>query len=539
MSARNANVEVVEGLRRAEIKLNQPDSSAFRQRVLILLSVYRLIVSLALMSGSVWLFDEFLEQTNIQITAIAYVIYACTFLLLHKRISTGSVSRYFLFDLVFILAMMLLLIAERNALSVLLTVFVLAYAALAGPKNAIAMAAAASLMILGVQANEFISGHATVYGFLVPGGLGLVYFIAATIFSHLARQAQENRQLAEKLGIDLRNMAELNGYIIQRMDSGVIVIDGKNNIQLTNDAAWYLLGMQSRSAIVSLDNMSAPLHHRLQEWRATSTTDERSVSITGASDVMPRFIPLGQTRREGVLILLEDASLLNQQAQQLKHSALGRLTASIAHEIRNPLGAISHAAQLLVESSALDTADRRLAEIIHQNAGRTNNVIENVMQLTRKEKAHPERIPLKTWLHDFVAEFARAQQLENGQLQIDVSPDDLVLAFDAGHLHQILANLCQNAMAHGVAHAQRKIIQIKAGKFPGGGVVLDIIDFGPGIDPETAHKIFEPFFTTASRGTGLGLFIAKELTAANQAKLDYVPVPSGGSCFRITHKGEQ
>jgi two-component system sensor histidine kinase PilS (NtrC family) len=230
------------------------------------------------------------------------------------------------------------------------------------------------------------------------------------------------------------------------------------------------------------------------------------------------------------LILLEDSAQLAHKTQQIKLASLGRLTASIAHEIRNPLGAISHAAQLLAESDKLDQGDKRLTEIICNHSKRVNTIIENVLQLSRRSASHPQELALANWLSEFKKEFVQMDGLRSKQLELDIEPEDVRIQVDPGHLHQVLTNLCQNAFEHaGDETAVR--LQVRRGDKT--AVWLDVVDNGPGIDAETAEQMFEPFYTTASSGTGLGLYIVRELCEINQARLSYHPVPEGGSSFRI------
>ncbi|MEW8525719.1 MAG: ATP-binding protein, partial [Candidatus Thiodiazotropha endolucinida] len=233
-----------------------------------------------------------------------------------------------------------------------------------------------------------------------------------------------------------------------------------------------------------------------------------------------------------MLIFLEDTSQITREAQQMKLASLGRLTASIAHEIRNPLGAISHASQLFDESPNLNPADQRLTEIIKTNTARVNQVIENVLQLSRRDPGKPQNIQLKPWLERLIAELIKHQGFESKELFLQIEPANTEINADPEQLRQIVANLINNAREHGPKDGLKVHVI--------GGItqefnhpVVDIIDNGPGIDPKVARQIFEPFFTTRSAGTGLGLYIARELSESNHIRLEYIPGPTGGSCFRL------
>lgn len=225
--------------------------------------------------------------------------------------------------------------------------------------------------------------------------------------------------------------------------------------------------------------------------------------------------------------------LLSKKVKQTRLAALGRLSASIAHEIRNPIGAISHAAQLLAEDAKLADANRRLAEIIRTNTERVSTIIGNVQQLARREGTRPERMPIGEWLTDFVEEFVVTGGHQPGQLVAELPDPDLEVRVDPSHLHQILWNLCENAFRYSVQMAEDKV-EIRVGRLAGSNrPYLEVLDRGPGIDSTITDRIFEPFFTSSASGTGLGLFIARELAQCNRALLAYEARQGGGSVFRI------
>jgi two-component system sensor histidine kinase PilS (NtrC family) len=191
---------------------------------------------------------------------------------------------------------------------------------------------------------------------------------------------------------------------------------------------------------------------------------------------------------------------------------------------------MSHAGQLLRESPALTPDDRQLTDIIEKNAVRVSQIIENVLQLSRKDSTRQQRIELVTWLEGFLEEFRATMQLESGRLAVEVAVPGLEVQFDASHLHQVLWNLCDNALKHAAAVP----VLLRVGRIASSGrPYLEVADRGAGIDPGKAERIFEPFFTNGAGGTGLGLFIARELCQTNGALLAYEARSGGGSIFRI------
>jgi len=233
------------------------------------------------------------------------------------------------------------------------------------------------------------------------------------------------------------------------------------------------------------------------------------------------------------LIFLEDTSIVAERVQQSKLAALGRLSASIAHEVRNPVGAMSHAAQLLQESPNLSAPDLRLSSIITSNAERVSTIINNILQLSRRETTHAQSLSLNGWVEEFSHQFEQSFQLSVDQLHVERPGYPVTVKVDASHLHQIVSNLCENALKYGQS-SSGKWLEIRYGRISNTNrPYLEIADRGAGIDPEQAIRIFEPFFTAGDGGTGLGLFIARELTHCNRAVLIYEPRHGGGSIFRI------
>ena len=373
--------------------------------------------------------------------------------------------------------------------------------------------------------------------FTFAGILGAALFATAFLAHVLSTRIRESEALARQRGVDLANLAQLNQHVVQYMQSGIIVVDANNRIRLMNDSAWHMLGLPDigGSSNKSLDSVSPELSTQLTGWHEGRLLQPRAFKPTGGTvELLPGFTALGSNTSAGTLIFLEDTARMAQQAQQMKLASLGQLTASIAHEIRNPLGAISHAEQLLAESAGEVPGNQRLLEIIHTNTSRVNNIIENVLQLSRRERSMPEHIKLLEWLTNFVNEFCQSQNCQTKDLVVTVAPSDTTLFIDATHLHQVLWNLCQNALRYSVENPNQPRLQLIAGYMPNTKKpFLDVIDNGPGIDPETSQHIFEPFFTTGSSGSGLGLYISSELCSFNNAILSYIPVPTGGSCFRI------
>lgn len=437
-------------------------------------------------------------------------------------------------DVIFITVLMHASGGISSGVGMLLVISVTNGSMIAGGRAPMFFAALASIGIFAEQAFTSLTHSVADINYSLAGILGITLFATAILAHVLARRARESEALARQRGLDLANMAQLTEYIIQHMQTGVMVVDPSNQIRLMNSAAWGLLGTPMHPKNIPLEQFCPELSRQQQEWERNPAHNSWPLNVTTSPiDLLIQFMSIGQQRHEGTLIFLEDAAITTRQAQQMKLASLGRLTASIAHEIRNPLGAISHAAALLGESPELDANDQRLTEIIQEQSQRINIIIENILQLGRREHTQGEEIALSPWLEKFTTELQHTLPESVNAMSIKVDPPTLKIFFDPGHLRQILTNLCQNALRHAADALSPIKLQIHAGLVREEHGFIDIIDAGPGIDEEHRTHIFEPFFTTERNGTGLGLYLARELAISNQTQLRYEPTEEGLSRFRL------
>ncbi|KPA96688.1 sensor histidine kinase [Pseudomonas asplenii] len=369
--------------------------------------------------------------------------------------------------------------------------------------------------------------------YVQAGLLGVLCFAASFLVQGLTRLLNVSETLAEQRASDVTKLEELNALILQRMHTGILVLDAEHRVQLVNQSGLALLGQEHLLGRV-IDPYSPELIARLRLWQSNPTLRPQSLKVEGSDVVLqPSFIALQRGEQRQTLIFLEDLSKIAQQAQQLKLAALGRLTAGIAHEIRNPLGAISHAAQLLQESEELQGPDRRLTQIIQDQSKRMNLVIENVLQLSRRRQAEPQLLDLSPWLQAFVSDW-RERAGPGQQLHLRIENDWLKTHADPQQMTQVLNNLLENGLRYSAQlHDQAEVWLTLSRERRNDLPTLEVRDNGPGVAPEQLQHLFEPFFTTESQGTGLGLYLSRELCESNQARLDYSR-HEGGSCFRIT-----
>lgn len=517
-------------------------------RVLGLLNLYRLsipslLLALSLLTSPPLLGAAFPAQFYVTLTAWFATGVICIGLL-KTRWPTLQMQAFIhiAFDVVAVTALLLTSAGAASGAGLLLILPVAAVSLLLPSRIAITIAAIAAVFVLLQQIALWWSGLADASELTQAGMLGGVILIAALLVAPLARRLRESEELVRQRDLDLANLAELSQYIVERLRESLVVVDEQDRIRLINESARQILGTEA-TANALLGEVSPRLLYLLAMWRqsepVTDTAGGNLLAADGLREVRPHFAPLGQGKPPPVLVFLEDLSALDDRIQQTRLAALGRLSASIAHEIRNPVGAISHAAQLLAEDAKLSDANRRLGEIIKANAERVSTIIGNVQQLARRETTRPERMPLGEWLSDFIDEFVGTGGHAEGQLVAELPEPDLEVRVDPSHLHQILWNLCENAFRYAVQKPEDKV-EVRIGRLAGSNrPFLEVLDRGPGIDPAMTDRIFEPFFTSRASGTGLGLFIARELAQCNRALLVFEPRTGGGSTFRVVFADPQ
>ena len=480
-----------------------------------------------------------LEEQLYFVTTIAYlVISAFNFFTIKKTDREQRLRTHiFVIILIDILAITVLEYANGETssnLSILLVIAVAGGSILVVGRVATLFAAIATFAVLyqsiyvAVTNSNFENND-----FVEAGLMGVVFFITSLFAQNLSTRLRESEALAKQKTQEVAELEELNHHIIQRMRTGIIVVDGSDRIRLINEACWRMFGMPSMDN-ASLEQISPELCEQLNQWRQTDMGPRTPFkAASNGPQVMVNFTSLETDNRSDTLVFVDDNTRMTQQAQQLKLASLGGLTASIAHEIRNPLGAISHAAQLLIESPDLVKTDLRLAEIVQQHCVRMNKVIENVLQLSRRKPAMPERLNLINWCNEFLEDFNTTLS-EPVDISFQYENKDIMFQVDPSQIHQVVSNLLLN----GLRYSKKKTGKMQATIIAGMSLqterpYLEIIDKGDGIPAEDQDKIFEPFYTTDNTGTGLGLYIAKELCESNQARLDLIP-STQGACFRVT-----
>jgi two-component system sensor histidine kinase PilS (NtrC family) len=394
------------------------------------------------------------------------------------------------------------------------------------------LAALASLAVLLQQSlATFGPGNDIAGGYMRAAMLSVGFFTVAGISHVLAKGALGAASFASEKSREAADMARINAKVIQDLPNGVLVLSAEGQVVQFNHQAELLLGC-SMAARRDLNLCHLEL---AKAWRAWLTGEGAGTVVPPAGEMGRRLrfrlLELGPDRREGAVVIVEDMSELEQEAIQMKLAALGRLTANLAHEIRNPLSAINHAAQLLGEDAGRDSATAKLTRIVEDNVGRLNYLVEDVLSLSRRDRRNSESIRLADYLPEFVNQFQETESLPEGIVQIEIAGDSAI-AFDRLHLHQILWNLLRNA----ARHCSRAPGSIVLSAVPAGDVVhVEIYNDGPNIPAEMRLRLFEPFYSTEKGGTGLGLYIGLELAEANEGQLRCME-QARGARFRLTAK---
>ncbi len=512
-------------------------------RALRLFNLYRLVIAglLCVLGWQGQLFGE-LDTTHpllARVTAGAYL--ALT--LLAQGVIERRQRRFsrvvFLLALLDILALSLMVHATGgvgSGLALLLLVALAGTCLLTGGETAALLAAMASVALLLQEALLRVTYRYPEPHYMQAGLLGIGLFATALLAHGLARQVRETEALATRRGLDLANLARLNAHIVSRMQSGILVVSDSGVIRLANDAAQALLGLDEDC----MDRPLAALAPEIEALRVAllerGEAPQAPLRVARSDcEVTVGITPVGPENASDLIFFLEDAGMVRQRAQALKLASLARLTGSIAHEVRNPLGAIHHAAQLLGESASLDTEDAKLTAIIREQSTRVNRIVENVLSIGRRERPRAETITLLPWLEHYREEFCRRHQLPPEEFVLELTPEARerppTIRMDASQLHQVLWNLSENALRHSRGNPR---VRLRVGVVERlGRPCLDVIDTGTGVAEADHDAVFEPFFTREVTGTGLGLYLARELCELNQASISLLETGPGGSTFRI------
>lgn len=511
--------------------------TAARWRSLKLYNGYRLLIAILFLITQSALgnnpYSQSVEASLFSSLVLAYFIFSCISGLLtwlEKPSIDYNLPTQIIIEIVFIV---LLMHAQQDGvigIGLLLIITIASASLISEGRYALFYAALATIGILLEQSYQLFSASKATQNYTNAVMLSLSCFATAWLAYSLAKRVQQSEWLAAQRGLDVKNMAQINALITHEMQDGVLVVDESLQIKHHNIQAKRLLAFNNEENESSnwqgksLQTLSPEISEMIRRWMYEQSVPEESspantlkLSIL-SRELKLRLLPVSENRQEGAVIFIEDWSQMQTQAHQVKLAALGRLTANIAHEIRNPLSAISHANQLLQEEEDNNPATTRMLQIIADNVQRLDQIIKDVLELNRRDRTNQEMIHLENFMTDFYTQFCAVEKIPAHCFKLSLHNSDTLIAFDRRHLNQILWNLCKNGWRHSKnTENSLKLSVLTSCKRQ--DVQIEIADDGEGIPESVRNHLFEPFFTTEKSGTGLGLYIARELADANGAKL--------------------
>jgi two-component system sensor histidine kinase PilS (NtrC family) len=419
-----------------------------------------------------------------------------------------------------------------SGLSVLLLVSLAAASLVGRGRLVLLYAALATFAVLltqtyGISSKGFEESSIVQAGFISAG-----FFATAILARLLGQRVMANEDLARRRGEALANQMLISQRVVERVQDGVLIVAKGGIVSHSNPVARAMLGLPGHEGLVELSAQAPELASALKAWDDEAGAGGLLFRVAEGRELQARFERTTSSDGE-VLIFLDDVGRIKERAQQLKLASLGRLTASIAHEIRNPLSAIGHAGELLREERRGEMQER-LLKILNDNVTRLDRIVGDILELGRQNRADPEVLQVDEFCANFVDDFVVAEGISPNMIELKAQP--MNLCFDRSHLHQVLWNLVSNALRHSSRGPGAVRIELSAGQVDG-AVELHVIDDGPGVPESVREQIFEPFFTTHTLGTGLGLFIARELCATNGASLE-LAASAGGAHFIVAGRND-
>ncbi len=515
-------------------------TSSYHWQALRLFNLYRIILSLGFLA--VILFDVDISLLGVfndalyQKISLSYCLLSLLILLISvstKKYYAWQANTPIFIDIIAIVMLMHASGGLITGIGILLIVIVAAHSLLVPGKLSLLSAATAVIALLLEQSYTVIVQNNPISVYTQVGLLGIGIFATSIFTNLLSLRARKSQIIVESQAQMLATSQQLNAYIVSAMHAGVLVLDNHLHIRLMNQAAKKLLGLTHDFPLTNIDSLPALFKDCLIAWQRQGKQFTAQEIAPNGPQVRLTFHPLGKPLPVGTLIFIYNATEEAREAQNLKLASLGHLTANIAHELRNPLGAASHAAQLVAESQHLSEDDAHLVKMIKDSCDRMNVVIQNVMSLSGRKPSKTQEIKLIPWLEQFIKEQV-FPQFPRPQVTLEYDKDNITIFADPSQLTQILIILCENGLRYSLRKTGFASLKLRI-KAPDNteAIYIDIIDKGEGIPENAVRHIFEPFFTTENTGSGLGLYIAKELSEMNGARLTYMPVVEGCQ-FRIT-----
>ena len=527
-------------------------SKATYWRTLLTFGVTRLVIAGLLLLYLAFGFNEatlLSNQRQVWQACLAYLLLAVVFVVFSVRYRRRFFLQLVAQVSVDLFVTSLLYAAAGGAKSglAILFLFPLAGSAILAPLTLALFFASIATLFLLLDSGYRILSLTSDAVFAQTGLFGAAFLASVFVINRLAAKLIRQEALATRRGIDLQVQEAINRLVIADMGDGILVVGAGGEIYTGNPAAGQMLGLTMPYAgpLRRLTDLMAlmPIAEAFFAWRlrldegADLASGLAKIITIKPADELPGPGTQRSIRREVVthlklhfakvetagisddrtVIFLQDVSEIENQAQQLKLASMGRLTASIAHEVRNPLSAIAHATTLLSED-LMHGPQARLLKIIADNVARLDRIIEDILKLSRKAQLQHEPLALAGFFEETIEEFR-----EMHGIGIDViktaSLHPYRIRFDPLHLREVIVNLLANALRY--ASKTPGSIRIFALAGSQNRVELHVQDDGPPLTPEVRAHLFEPFYTNSSQGTGLGLYMARELCRNNGGMIDY------------------
>lgn len=507
-------------------------------RLLHYFNIYRLILGVLFLAASLYLGGKLAfgwsDPLLFLFGSMAYLVAGLSFIVPIARRRPGFNAQLAMQVCVDICILVLLMHASggiQSGIGLLLLISLSASGLLMQGRLMLFFASLASISVLLEHTYDIFYLESTSSLYVQAGMLSIGYFAVGGLMRVLAQSSRESVELARKRGDELVSLERINHRVIQELQEGILVVDDLGRIMSWNLQAESLLGIGGGALLNA--GLEERMPHLAKLWQARNASDQGELLFTSENGRRMR-IRFSAVEGGGSVIFLEDWGRIQDQSRQIKLAALGRLTANIAHEIRNPLSSITYAAELLLEDEAKVAVHARLLHIILENSKRLDNMVQDILRFNRKDSANAETFSPESFFPAFLDQFCQIHKVPPASFRLSMQTERS-LVFDKSHLNQVMWNLCRNAWHHSRKMDGSITLAVLEDDKPD-GVKIDIIDDGPGIPEALQSQLFEPFFTTSEGGTGLGLYIAREIAGINGAQLDYLDDAEGGH-FRVRCKG--
>ena len=515
-------------------------------RALFYFNLYRMLLAVFLVTASLTSFSfGNLGSRHPEQFFITSLIYACLSLLFAFFINKGW-PRYItqcriqiLIDIITIIILYHSSTGRGAGLEILLFITVSATGILLGGRASIITASLATILLILEHFYVIVTGQRSLGGFTTLGFIGGGLFVTAFIIYYLSLRLRKTEIEIAQQNQRLEKLAHINQLTVEHLHSGVIVVDQLSMVILINKSGKELLGIpESLQLPVPLANLLSDINIDLITLKKITDEKETKIDLPSGKRLLARYQPLGNTYKNEYIILFDDYSQIEEEKRNEKFIAMGRLSASIAHEIRNPLGAISHAGQLLAESPYENKNDARLVDIIENQSKRINQIIKTILELGQRNEQNFEKIPVHNWLNKIIKTFIAENGLSDSSILLSTSKSIDIAAIsacgDPDQLQQVIFNLLSNSLDYANTSTVPFIMINIDVNTTDATTTISLSDNGPGIKDSIQDKIFEPFFTTSSTGNGLGLYIARKICLSNDGYLDYIKKDDGSGYFILT-----